>query len=205
MRKTKSYSSAIITLVIAAVLIAIAAGCIVMIQHLLKIGSFSEAFKTVCDRIIHPFPINPDNFGCVLLALLAVILVLVAVILLIVGIVRIGSTASYNRSVLSGSFDEEAKRHMGIRTARILSNTGIHILLIVMSIIWLIPFVCIILQSFRVESTHPVGYVVPHEWGIDNYKRLLSTNFPRWFQSSSCSPRTCGAIASSSISIQLSQ
>ena len=181
MRKTKSYSSAIITLVIAALLIAIAAGCIVMIQHLLKLDSFGTAFKTVCDRIIHPFPINPDNFGCVLLALLAVILVLVAVILLIVGLVRVGTTASYNSRVMSGSFDDEAKRHMGIRTARILSNTGIHILLVVMSIIWLIPFVCIILQSFRVESTHPVGYVVPHQWGIDNYKRLLSTNFPRWY------------------------
>ena len=52
-----------------------------------------------------------------------------------------------------------AKRHMGLRTSRAISNTAIHILLIAISIIWLIPFVCIVLQSFRVESTGQVGYV----------------------------------------------
>ena len=50
-----------------------------------------------------------------------------------------------------------------------------------MSIVWLIPFVCIILQSFRVESTHAVGYVIPQKWGFDNYVNLLHTNFPRWY------------------------
>ncbi|MBR4193528.1 MAG: sugar ABC transporter permease [Oscillospiraceae bacterium] len=62
-----------------------------------------------------------------------------------------------------------------------ISNTIIYVLLIVMSIIWLIPFVCIVLQSFRVESTGQVGYVLPEKWGLDNYKRLLTTNFPKWY------------------------
>ena len=74
-----------------------------------------------------------------------------------------------------------AKRHMGLRTSRALSNTAIHILLIAISIIWLIPFVCIVLQSFRVESTGQVGYVLPKVWGIDNYTRLFSTDFTRWY------------------------
>ena len=60
-----------------------------------------------------------------------------------------------------------AKRHMGLRTSRAITNTAIHILLIAISIIWLIPFICIVLQSFRVESTGQVGYVIPKVWGID--------------------------------------
>ena len=74
-----------------------------------------------------------------------------------------------------------AKRHMGLKASRAMSNTLIHILLIVISIIWLIPFVCIVLQSFRVENSGPVGYVVPKVWGTDNYTKLFQTDFPRWY------------------------
>ena len=62
------------------------------------------------------------------------------------------------------------KRHMGLRASRTLANTLIYILLIAISIIWLIPFFCIVLQSFRVESTWQVGYVAPKVWGLDNYR-----------------------------------
>ncbi|MBQ1256437.1 MAG: ABC transporter permease subunit [Clostridia bacterium] len=70
---------------------------------------------------------------------------------------------------------------MGLKASRNLSNTAIYILLVAVSVIWLIPFVCILLQSFRVESTHQVGYVIPHVWGLDNYKNLLNTDFPKWY------------------------
>ena len=73
------------------------------------------------------------------------------------------------------------KQHMGLKASARISNTIIYVILIVMSIIWLIPFVCIVLQSFRVESTGQVGYVLPEKWGLDNYKRLLTTNFPKWY------------------------
>ncbi len=73
------------------------------------------------------------------------------------------------------------KRHMGLRASRNLSNGLIYALLVTISIIWLVPFVCILLQSFRVESTHQVGYVVPQVWGFDNYVNLLKTDFPRWY------------------------
>ena len=73
------------------------------------------------------------------------------------------------------------KRHMGLRTSRAITNTTIHILLVIISIIWLIPFVCIVLQSFRVENTGPVGYVVPKQWGVGNYTKLFQTDFPRWY------------------------
>lgn len=73
------------------------------------------------------------------------------------------------------------KRHMGMRALNTISNVGVYAVLIVISIIWLIPFVCIVLQSFRVESTWQVGYVIPKEWGLDNYRELLKTDFPKWY------------------------
>ncbi len=73
------------------------------------------------------------------------------------------------------------KQHMGLKASRTLGNTLIYILLIVISIIWLVPFVFILLQSFRVESTHQVGYVMPQVWGLRNYTELFNSNFPRWY------------------------
>ncbi len=73
------------------------------------------------------------------------------------------------------------KRHMGLRAVNRISNTIIYLLLILMSIIWLIPFVCIVLQSFRVESTWQVGYVIPRQWGWDNYIALWNSDFKRWY------------------------
>ncbi|MCR5117789.1 MAG: ABC transporter permease subunit [Lachnospiraceae bacterium] len=64
---------------------------------------------------------------------------------------------------------------------RKLADAVIYIVLILMSIIWLTPFVCIVLQSFRVESTWQVGYVVPKVWGLDNYKNILNTDFVKWY------------------------
>lgn len=72
---------------------------------------------------------------------------------------------------------------MGLKAKNRLSNGIIYAILIVMSIIWLAPFVCILLESFRCESTWQVGYVIPKQWGFDNYINLWNkTNFPIWFK-----------------------
>lgn len=73
------------------------------------------------------------------------------------------------------------KRHMGQRTVNRISNTVIYILLAVITVVWLIPFVFILLQSFRVESTYQVGYVIPQQWGFDNYIKLWGSNFKTWY------------------------
>ena len=73
------------------------------------------------------------------------------------------------------------KRHMGLRTLNRISNTTIYILLVLISVIWLLPFVFIVLQSFRVESTYQVGYVIPHQWGWQNYINLWNSDFKRWY------------------------
>ena len=73
------------------------------------------------------------------------------------------------------------KRHMGLKALNRVSNTVIYALLVCVSIIWLIPFVFITLQSFRVESTWQVGYVIPKEWGLKNYIDLWNSDFKRWY------------------------
>ena len=77
----------------------------------------------------------------------------------------------------------QAKRHLGIKASNTISNIIIYILLTIITVVWLVPFVCIVLQSFRCESTWQVGYVIPKQWGLDNYKALFAADSPflRWY------------------------
>ena len=77
--------------------------------------------------------------------------------------------------------DAPVKRHMGMKASNRMANSAIYCILILISVIWLIPFVFILLQSFRVESTWQVGYVIPQKWGLDNYVNLFKTDFPHWY------------------------
>ena len=52
-------------------------------------------------------------------------------------------------------------------------NTTIYVILILMSIVWLCPFVFLVLQSFRGESGGQVAYVIPKQWTLDNYRFLF--------------------------------
>lgn len=80
-----------------------------------------------------------------------------------------------------------AKQHMGIKAANRITNTVIYVLLVLMAIIWLTPFVLIVLQSLRSESvTTRVGYILPKQWGFDAYKKLFEgtsfkDGFLRWY------------------------
>lgn len=76
----------------------------------------------------------------------------------------------------------DKKNGLGMHAKRAIGNAIIYIILILMSIIWLVPFVCIVLQSFRTESTWQVGYVIPEKWGFDNYLGLLQTDFVVWYK-----------------------
>lgn len=69
------------------------------------------------------------------------------------------------------------KQGLGMKKKQAISNFIIYIILIVMSIIWITPFVCIVLQSFRCENTWQVGYVIPKVWGLDNYRNLFYGDF----------------------------
>ncbi len=52
-------------------------------------------------------------------------------------------------------------------------NTAIYVVLILMSLIWLCPFIFLVLQSFRGESGGQVAYIVPKQWTLDNYRFLF--------------------------------
>ena len=86
-----------------------------------------------------------------------------------------------NKNITMEEGQPRLKRSMGQKAANRISNTVIYIVLIAMSFIWLIPFICIVLQSFRVESTWQVGYVIPQKWGLDNYVKLFHSDFTRWY------------------------
>ncbi|MDO4972738.1 MAG: sugar ABC transporter permease [Eubacteriales bacterium] len=66
---------------------------------------------------------------------------------------------------------------------RKISNAIVYLILIVMSIIWLFPFVGLVLQSFRGEYGGMVNYLVPKQWSLANYQFLFGSgsNFPRWY------------------------
>ena len=53
------------------------------------------------------------------------------------------------------------------------NKLGAHLLLTALCLIWLTPFVLLVLQSFRGESGGQVAYILPREWTLDNYAFLL--------------------------------
>lgn len=80
---------------------------------------------------------------------------------------------------------EEKKLH---KQHKKLSNAIVYAILVVISIIWLFPFVCLVLQSFRsykpeVEFGGMVDYLLPKHFSLDSYTFLLSgeSNFLRWY------------------------
>ncbi len=71
---------------------------------------------------------------------------------------------------------------------RAAGNAVAYIALVIISIIWLFPFIGLVLQSFRsydpaVEYGGMVDYLVPKHFSLDNYRFLFSgqTNFLRWY------------------------
>ncbi len=63
-----------------------------------------------------------------------------------------------------------------------LIRTLIYIFLIALCVIWLVPFVYLIFQAFRGESTSMVTYIIPKEWSLRNFEVLLTkTNFLKWY------------------------
>lgn len=63
-----------------------------------------------------------------------------------------------------------------------LVRTLIYIFLVTLCVIWLVPFVYLIFQAFRGESTSMVTYFFPKEWSLKNFEVLFcKTNFLKWY------------------------
>lgn len=74
----------------------------------------------------------------------------------------------------------------GAKTRRIISNTIIYILLIVIGIIWVFPFFYLIIQSLRGDTTGISLHMFPadNNWSFINYQLLFTDelyNFKRWY------------------------
>ena len=72
-----------------------------------------------------------------------------------------------------------------MKTKRFIKNSLVHMLLAVLSIIWILPIFYVILTSFREEGGSYKSYIWPRGFTLDNYINLFSgnsvINFEKWF------------------------
>ena len=74
------------------------------------------------------------------------------------------------------------KTSTGVRMRRFLGNSAGHTVLIVLSVLWLIPLVYLLVQSFRAEPGAWSPTFLPINWTLDNYVRLFTeTKFLSWY------------------------
>ena len=75
------------------------------------------------------------------------------------------------------------KNHVNKRNLR--KSVGLHTLLTVLSLIWMLPVFWLIISSLRREPGAYTPYLWPKGFTLDNYIRLFTDtrlfNFPRWF------------------------
>lgn len=77
-------------------------------------------------------------------------------------------------------------KKIGQKGRRIISNTIIYIILVLVSIIWVFPFFYLIVQSLRIDNPGLSLTLFPEDWqyGLDNYIKLFTDdayNFGRWY------------------------
>lgn len=72
-----------------------------------------------------------------------------------------------------------------MKTKRLIKNTFVHLLLAILSIIWILPILYVILVSFRKEGGSYKSYIIPKQFTLDNYINLFQSNsvinFGKWF------------------------
>lgn len=72
-----------------------------------------------------------------------------------------------------------------MRTKKAITNFFVHILLAILSFIWVLPIFYVVLTSFRKESGGYKSYIWPRGFTLDNYRSLLTSStqidFSRWF------------------------
>ncbi|MGN0299271.1 MAG: sugar ABC transporter permease [Lachnospiraceae bacterium] len=72
-----------------------------------------------------------------------------------------------------------------MKTKRIITDTLCHILLAILSVIWVLPIFYVVLTSFRAEGGSYKSYIWPRGFTLQNYVNLVTSNsqidFVRWF------------------------
>ena len=73
-------------------------------------------------------------------------------------------------------------RLSGMRGKRAAGNVAGQITLSILALLWIIPLIYLLVQSFRAEPGAWSPTFFPQTWTLDNYKRLFTqTDFPRWY------------------------
>lgn len=81
--------------------------------------------------------------------------------------------------------EKEKKIHGGMRAKRIAGDVITYIFLTLISLIWLVPFFWLVMQSFRDGKGQFISTFLPTAYTLNNYKALFTQfdvmNFPRMF------------------------
>ena len=74
------------------------------------------------------------------------------------------------------------KSGLGARASRRIGNAVVYVILVLMTVIWLFPFVGIVLESFKGGVKGMDGDLIPNVFSFEHYIRLFTqTDFPKWF------------------------
>lgn len=75
------------------------------------------------------------------------------------------------------------KKLASLSGRRRAGNIASYVGLTLISIVWVIPFIFLVLQSFDVASTGLTGNIWPEKWGIGNFAYLFTAdcNFLQWY------------------------
>lgn len=77
---------------------------------------------------------------------------------------------------------EKVKKLRSKKGAERTVNGIIYAVLVIISIVWLIPFVILFIQSLRGEPGGATPYFFPRQWTFNNYIKLFTqTKFPIWY------------------------
>ena len=71
-----------------------------------------------------------------------------------------------------------------MRARKIFTNSAVHVLLAILSFIWLLPVAFVVLTSLRGESGAEKTYIIPQQFTLSNYSGLFTSgtlNYARWF------------------------
>ena len=75
------------------------------------------------------------------------------------------------------------KKHMSMSSKRRIGNVASYVTLALISIIWILPFVFLLLKSFDIENAGPTSAIFPRSFGFDNYVYLFTSgnDFLKWY------------------------
>ena len=75
------------------------------------------------------------------------------------------------------------KKHMNMSTKKRIGNIISYVLLVLISVIWITPFIFLVLKSFDIGNPGVTSKIFPEKFGFGNYAYLFSSecNFLQWY------------------------